>query len=278
MKTLKSCLQQRLSQVAGFLANRQWGCLTRLIILAYIKYYKVDMSIASEPNLRHYPTFNHFFTRTLLPSARPIDTSEHAIISPVDATVQHVGQLPQQPLRIKQVNYPIAQLLGDAQLAKRYREGVCLQAYLSPKDYHRVHMPLAGTLKQQIFIPGQLNSVQPRADGNNHWLVTNERLINEFSNPIGDFVIIMIGALNVGSIETVWGQRMNTQIEQRDLRQHYPNELHLNKGDEMARFLLGSAIVVLGNWPIANTHINQHDAIVLGQRLFTLKGKHVLST
>lgn len=270
MSAIKQRFQQRLSQFAGFLANRKWGVLTRLIIRAYIKYYDVDMSVAANSDLHHYASFNDFFTRALQADARPIDTDEQAIISPVDATVQHVGQLPKQPLCIKHVEYPIAALLGNEQLAKRYHKSVCLQAYLSPKDYHRVHMPLSGTLKQQAFIPGDLNSVQPRSDGNNRWLITNERLICEFSNPIGDFIIVMIGALNVGSIETIWGQRMDSRIQQPDYRQNYPKPLYLNKGDEIARFLLGSAIVVLGNWSIINTHTEKTSCITLGQRIFTL--------
>ena len=232
-------MQHALSKTVGFLANRHLGFITQWAINKYINHFNVDLSDALLPGTKEYKTFNQFFARKLKEGARPIDMTENIICSPSDGKIVQVGKLNAAQWHIKGHHYPLDELLTSKELCDRYQNGYSINIYLSPRDYHRVHMPFDGVLKQTKYIKGKLYSVNP-----NHkhfkYINKNERLLCEFYNEeIGYFIVMFIGALNVGSINTVWQDCSNSG---RDIT---VDAIKINKGMELGHFAMGSSILLI---------------------------------
>ncbi len=241
--------KQALTVLLGALASHQGGALTQAVIKRFIRHYRVDMSEAQDADPAAYATFNDFFTRALRPGVRPL--ADSALLCPVDGALSQMG--PIQDGRIFQAkghDYSAAELLGgDEALAATFRDGRFATIYLSPRDYHRVHMPCAGTLRQMIHVPGDLFSVSPAtAAGIPRLFARNERVVCVFDAPWGPWVMVLVGATVVGSMATVWHGVVNPPRPGQIRRWTYLGDgeaVTLDKGAEMGRFLLGSTVVML---------------------------------
>lgn len=241
--------QHCLSQLMGKLANAQAGALTRFAIKQFIAHYRVNMNEAKINDYREFKSFNDFFTRELKSDARIMPSDPQAFISPVDGCVSECGQIEKdQLLQAKGAYFNLRDLLGcDEKLAKVFEDGQFLTAYLSPKDYHRFHMPIAGKLTQMIYVPGKLFSVNPSSVKNVPGLFArNERVICIFETDIGKVALIAVGAMIVGSIAMKWHGIVAPQ-EKRDIQTwHYDAQsIQFDRGDEVGHFRLGSTVIVL---------------------------------
>ena len=239
--------KQALTAFAGFVANAKAGGITTAIIRWFVGRYNVDMSEAAEPDIARYPTFNAFFTRALRPGVRPLADAE--FICPVDGSISQFGAIDDDRIiQAKNHDYSTAALVGgDRDLAAHFRHGSFATLYLSPRDYHRVHMPCAGRLTRMVFVPGSLFSVNPvTVRGVPDLFARNERVVCVFETQHGPFVLVFVGATIVGSVETVWHGIVNPRGA-REVRQwqYRPQDGEFKKGDEMGRFLLGSTVVLL---------------------------------
>ncbi len=239
--------KQLLTMVAGRFASARAGSLTTSAIRRFVARYGVDMSEAADPDIASYATFNDFFTRALRPGARPLAPA--AVICPVDGAVSQLGAIEHdQIFQAKGHRYSTTALLGgDAALAEPYRDGSFATIYLSPRDYHRIHMPCDGRLTRMIYVPGALFSVNPvTARGVPGLFARNERVVCVFEGERGPFVLVLVGATIVGSMATVWHGVVNPPRggEIREWRYDDP-ALRFAKGQEMGRFLLGSTVVML---------------------------------
>ena len=239
--------KQALTRVMGRLANLEGGTTTTAVIRWFIERYKVDMSEALNPDPAAYATFNSFFTRELKADARPVAQADW--ICPVDGAVSQLGAIAgNQIFQAKRHSYSTQALVGgDAALAAQFQDGNFATIYLSPRDYHRIHMPCAGRLLRMIHIPGELFSVNPAtARGVPGLFARNERLVCVFDGPHGLFIMVLVGATVVGSMATVWHGVVNPprpgKIREWDYREQ---NIQLPQGAEMGRFLLGSTIVLL---------------------------------
>ena len=254
--------------------TRQQSRFTLPVIRWFAKKFDVDMQDALDPDLQNYPTFNAFFTRSLKPDARPITTDTQAIASPADGRISAIGPVEDaQIFQAKGIDYSLLTLLGgDEDATARLRQGHFATIYLSPRDYHRLHMPLAGTLLKQTHVPGRLFSVGPhtvRALPN--LFARNERVIVQFETDAGLMALVLVGAMNVAAIETVWHglvtppQRSNIGHTQYGVDSN-PVSVRLAKGEEMGRFNMGSTIIVLlentSNWLDG---LQTGDAVRMGQ-------------
>lgn len=244
--------QQGLTRFAGWVANQERGAITRWIINTFIKVYKVDMSEAVQERAEDYPHFNAFFTRALKPGARPIAEGDHVLVQPADGTVSQLGPIDAgRIMQAKGHDYTLSALVAaDKEMTALFEKGLFITTYLSPKDYHRVHMPCDGVLKEMIYVPGDLFSVNPLTAQNvPNLFARNERVICLFDTPFGPMVQILVGATIVGSIETVWAGVINPPRMGVIERWTYPSEgedaVTLKKGDEMGRFQLGSTVINL---------------------------------
>ncbi|SFN34226.1 archaetidylserine decarboxylase [Xenorhabdus japonica] len=245
--------KQCITNLAGWFANKKAGWLTQLVIKAFAKAYKVDMNEAKDPLFTAYSTFNEFFVRSLKEDIRPIVNEVHQLALPADGTVSQLGAIREdQIIQAKGHYYTIEALLaGQYQLAEQFRNGQFITTYLSPKDYHRVHMPCDGVLKEMIYVPGDLFSVNPLTAANvPNLFARNERVICLFETAFGPMVQILVGATIVGSIETVWSGCVTPPREGIIKRWTYPTEgqegvVFLKKGEEMGRFKLGSTVINL---------------------------------
>lgn len=239
--------KQALTQLMGRLANLQGGATTTSVIRWFIKRYNVDMSEALDPNPAAYPSFNAFFTRALKPDARPLAAADW--ICPVDGAISQLGQIAgDQIFQAKGHHYSTQALVGgDAQLAAQFQDGHFATIYLSPKDYHRIHMPCAGRLLRMIHVPGDLFSVNPTtARGVPGLFARNERVVCVFDGAFGPFVMVLVGATIVGSIATTWHGVVNPPRPGKIREWRYEDQnIQLAQGAEMGRFLLGSTIVLL---------------------------------
>ncbi|WP_421621617.1 archaetidylserine decarboxylase [Alkalilimnicola ehrlichii] len=221
-----------------------------LLIKAFIRVFKVDMSEALEEDPTAYPTFNAFFTRALKPEARPLPDDPDAILSPADGTISQMGPIERDTIfQAKGHSFTTAELLGgDQALAEEFRDGWFATIYLSPRDYHRVHMPMTGTLRQMIHIPGRLFSVAPFTVRTVPKLFArNERVACIFDTDRGPMAVVLVGAINVGSIETVWaGEVAPRQSNQISFDQYSGGDrINLPTGKELGRFNMGSTVIVL---------------------------------
>jgi phosphatidylserine decarboxylase len=243
-----------LTRAAGWLASRQWGAATTWAIGRFIARYRVDMSEAAAPDPRAYPSFNAFFTRALREGARPF--APEGLLCPVDGAISQFG--PIQAGRIFQAKghqYDATALLGgDAALAARFQDGHFATLYLSPRDYHRIHMPCEGRLRRMVHVPGELFSVNPAtAQAVPGLFARNERVVCVFEGEHGPFVMVLVGATIVGSMATVWHGVVNPPRPGRVRSWDYDPATAplLARGAEMGRFLLGSTVVMLlppGPW------------------------------
>jgi phosphatidylserine decarboxylase len=241
--------KQLMTWIAGKVAGAQAGGITTAIIRNFVARYGVNMAEAANPAIESYVSFNEFFTRALRPDTRPI--ADAAYVSPVDGAISQLGAIDKdQIFQAKGHAYSARALVGgDAALAAQFDNGHFATLYLSPKDYHRIHMPCAGTLQRMIYVPGDLFSVNPAtARGIPGLFARNERVVCVFDTARGPFVLVLVGATIVGSMATVWHGVVNPPRVGRIVDTSYRNQdLRLEKGDEMGRFLLGSTVVML--WP-----------------------------
>lgn len=239
--------KQALTQLMGRLANLQAGSTTTAVIKWFIQRYQVDMSEAANPDPAAYPSFNAFFTRALRPGARPLAQADW--ICPVDGAISQLGPIQgEQIFQAKGHHYSTQALVGgDAQLAAQFQDGNFATIYLSPRDYHRIHMPCAGKLLRMIHVPGELFSVNPTtARGVPGLFARNERVVCVFDGPFGPFVMVLVGATIVGSMATVWHGIVNPPRTGKIREWNYAQQdVQLAQGAEMGRFLLGSTIVLL---------------------------------
>ncbi len=242
--------QHLLSRVVGCLAESRLPLIKNTFIQRFAARYGIDMSEAAEPNLLAYENFNAFFTRALKAGARPIAADAKAIACPADGAISEIGPISDgRVLQAKGRDYSLTQLLGgDPALAERFYGGQFATVYLSPRDYHRVHMPFGGTLERAIYVPGDLYSVnQTTADNVDSLFARNERLVCLFQTELGPMAVILVGAMIVAGIETVWSGQV-APVGKVPQVQHFPpfaSEVKLDKGAEMGRFKLGSTAIVL---------------------------------
>ncbi len=241
--------KQLITAFAGRVASVRGGALTTHMISRFIERYGVDMSEAANPDPASYATFNEFFTRPLKAGARPLARAD--LICPVDGAISQLGRINKdQILQAKGHHYSTTALVGgDAQLGAVFEDGHFATIYLSPKDYHRIHMPCAGRLKRMIYVPGALFSVNPAtARGVPGLFARNERVVCEFDTAHGPFVLVLVGATVVGSMATTWHGVINPPRSAAVREWGYGQQkIQLKQGEEMGRFLLGSTVVML--WP-----------------------------
>jgi phosphatidylserine decarboxylase len=246
---IQYCLpKQAITILAGKFANAKAGRLTTAVIRWFVGRYGVNMAEAAEPDIDKYATFNDFFTRALRADARPIASAD--FICPVDGAISQFGAIKNgQIFQAKGHQYSATALLaGDEALAEKFRDGSFATLYLSPRDYHRIHMPCDGQLKNMHYVPGDLFSVNPAtAAGVPGLFARNERIVCEFeSKTIGSFVLILVGATIVGSMATSWHGIVNPPRSGTVRNWRYDEEnIALKQGEEMGRFLLGSTVVML---------------------------------
>lgn len=241
-----------ISRVVRIGTHSRWRPWKNWLIGWFVQHFGVDTSTAVEPEPTAYPSFNAFFTRALRPETRPKDSDPGSVLCPVDGRVYegghaHHGRL----LQAKGLEYSLLELLGgDADEAARFTGGPCLTIYLSPRDYHRFHMPLAGQLARMVHLPGTLFSVAPRTTRViPRVFARNERLLCLFDTPAGRMAFIPVGAVNVGGIETVWAGEVTPGGGRRTRGFDYPasgpDAVHLDRGAELGRFNMGSTVILL---------------------------------
>ena len=239
--------KQALTSFAGWVAGRERGGATTWIVRRFVARYGVDMAEALEPDIASYKSFNAFFTRALRPGARPLARAD--LICPVDGAISQFGAIEgERILQAKGHRYTTTALVGgDAALAAQFAHGSFATLYLSPRDYHRIHMPCDGRLLRMIHVPGELFSVNPTtARGVPGLFARNERVVCVFESPRGPFVLTLVGATIVGSMETVWHGVVNGPRVGRVREWRYDDRpVVLRQGEEMGRFLLGSTVVLL---------------------------------
>lgn len=236
-----------LTTLAGKAASAHGGALTTAFVRWFIGRYGVNMQEAEQPDPAAYASFNAFFTRALKPGARPLAQSEW--LSPVDGAVSQCGRIKRDQIyQAKGHAYSTQALVGgDAALAARFENGHFATLYLSPRDYHRIHMPCDGRLRRMVHVPGELFSVNPAtARGVPGLFARNERVVCEFETPHGPMVLTLVGATIVGSMATVWHGQVNPPRPGQVREWRYDDKhIELKQGDEMGRFLLGSTVVML---------------------------------
>jgi len=239
--------KRALTTLAGTFASAQLGGLTTLAIRRFVARYRVNMAEAANPDIASYASFNDFFTRALAPGMRPLAAAD--LICPVDGTISQFGSVEKdQIFQAKGHHYSTTALVGgDTELAARFEHGHFATLYLSPRDYHRIHMPCAGRLTRMVHVPGDLFSVNPTtARGVPGLFARNERVVCVFESDHGPFVLVLVGATIVGSMATAWHGQVNPP-RTGTLRQwdYAPGQVELQQGEEMGRFMLGSTVVML---------------------------------
>jgi phosphatidylserine decarboxylase len=239
--------KQALTSLAGKFAGARAGSLTTAAIRRFVARYGVNMAEAAKPDVAAYPTFNEFFTRPLKPGARPLADAD--FVCPVDGAISQFGSIERdQIFQAKGHHYSTTALVGgDRELAARFDDGAFATIYLSPRDYHRIHMPCAGRLRRMIHVPGELFSVNPAtARGVPGLFARNERVVCVFDTAHGPFVLVLVGATIVGSMATTWHGVVNPPRPGKIREWRYDEEaIEFVKGQEMGRFLLGSTVVLL---------------------------------
>ncbi|PJG84260.1 archaetidylserine decarboxylase [Conservatibacter flavescens] len=244
--------QLYLTQLAGWFAQQKWGAITHFAIKAFVKKYQVNMNEAANPDIKSYGNFNEFFIRPLAENARPINQDPNALCLPADGRISQCGHIDNTLLlQAKGHFYRLDDLLaGDEELIETFKNGEFATTYLSPRDYHRVHMPCNGTLRKMIYVPGELFSVNPFLNSHvPNLLARNERLICVFDTEFGKVVQILVGATITASMSTVWSGVINPPRSQ-DIKvwtyeAEGENVIRLNKGEEMGAFQLGSTVINL---------------------------------
>jgi phosphatidylserine decarboxylase len=239
--------KQALTSLMGWLAGARGGAATTAAIRAFVQRYGVNMAEAAQPDVAAFPTFNEFFTRALKPGARPLAQAD--LICPVDGAISQFGAIDGDRIFQAKGHHYTAQALvgGDGALAAHFHDGLFATLYLSPRDYHRIHMPCAGRLLRMIHVPGDLFSVNPAtARGVPGLFARNERVVCVFDGDAGPWVLVLVGATIVGSMATVWHGVVNPP-RPGTVREwtYHDQDIRLAQGQEMGRFLLGSTVVML---------------------------------
>jgi phosphatidylserine decarboxylase len=239
--------KQALTRLGGRVAALRGGAATTALIRWFVRRYRVDLAEAADPDPAAYATFNDFFTRGLAPGARPVASAD--LVCPVDGAISQFGRIRgDRLLQAKGHDYTTHALLGgDAALAAAFDDGWFATLYLSPKDYHRIHMPCAGRLRRMAHVPGDLYSVNPATVcGVPGLFARNERVVCVFDGAAGPFAMVLVGATIVGSMATVWHGVVNPPRPGHLREWRYDDaRVELEKGAEMGRFLLGSTVIVL---------------------------------
>jgi phosphatidylserine decarboxylase len=240
--------KQGLTMLAGQVARLRAGSMTTRLIRWFVSNYGVAMHEAADPDIGSYKSFNEFFSRPLKPGVRPMEDAD--FVCPVDGAISQFGLIDDYHMvQAKGHRFTTTDLVGgDHALAAQFRHGSFANLYLSPKDYHRLHMPCDGTLVRMIYVPGALFSVNPvTARGVPNLFARNERVVCVFnSDEHGSFVMVLVGAAIVGSMATVWHGVVNAKRTRQISEWNYAEQnIALIKGEEMGRFLLGSTIVML---------------------------------
>lgn len=239
--------QHLLSRLVGWFAQSEYPLIKNSFIKWFAKRYDVNMQEALNEDLESYKSFNEFFTRPLKDGARPIAEGDNTLVSPADGAVSQLGKIELgRVFQAKGRDYSVAELLGgDADRAAPFVNGDFMTVYLSPKDYHRVHMPFAGTLKETVYVPGDLFSVNPATTENVDALFArNERMVCIFETEFGPMAMVLVGAMIVAGIETVWSGQVTPLPKEAQAQQYNGEDIVLGKGDEMGRFKLGSTVVM----------------------------------
>jgi phosphatidylserine decarboxylase len=260
--------KQALTSLAGVLARARGGAATTAAIRAFVSRYGVNMAEAAQPDPAAYPTFNEFFTRALQPGVRPLAQAD--LICPVDGAISQFGAIDGDRIfQAKGHHYTTQALVGgDGALAAHFHQGLFATLYLSPRDYHRIHMPCAGRLLRMIHVPGDLFSVNPAtAQGVPGLFARNERVVCVFDGEAGPWVLVLVGATIVGSMATVWHGVVNPP-RPGTVREwtYHDQDIRLAQGQEMGRFLLGSTVVLLfPRPPEGGTRLNFNPAWAPGR-------------
>lgn len=264
--------KQLMTVLAGKLANLSAGVLTTAVVGWFVKRYQVNMDEAANPDITSYKSFNEFFTRPLKADARPLAKAD--FICPVDGAISQFGNIEKdQIFQAKGHHYStLTMLAGNVKLAEKFENGYFACLYLSPKDYHRIHMPCDGTLKSMTYVPGDLFSVNPTTAANvPNLFARNERVVCEFeSAQHGTFVIMLVGATIVGSMATIWHGIVNPpRVGHIQTWSYEGQNKHFSQGDEMGRFLLGSTVVMLfeKNTLVFNADWQPAQSIKLGEAM-----------
>lgn len=268
--------QHALSRLAGWFAETEISWIKQPFIEWFIKRYQVDMSIAANPDPNSYRHFNDFFTRALADGQRPICESNDSIACPADGHISQLGKINNgQVFQAKGHEYSLLELVGgNSAMAKQFIDGHFATIYLSPKDYHRVHMPLGGTLQTMIHVPGELFSVNDTtAENVPRLFARNERVVALFETDAGPMVVILVGAMIVASIETSWAGLV-APIKKKVQTTHYKQveEISLRKGEEIGRFKLGSTAIVLFGKDVANWQeaLQAGSSVTMGEQMGSL--------
>lgn len=261
--------QLAITRAAGWLAEQKWGIVTHFIIKLFAKQYKVDLSEAAKTEPSNYATFNEFFIRELKAGARPINNELNTVCLPADGKVSESGEISDDRLlQAKGHHFTLAALLAhDEEMATKFKNGTFITTYLSPSDYHRVHMPCDATLRKMIYVPGELYSVNPfLAEHVPNLFARNERVICEFDTTFGPMIQILIGATITASISTVWAGIINPPRTDEVVIWNYDTEgekaIRLQKGEEMGAFRLGSTVINL----FPKGKINLNPALIAGTK------------
>lgn len=268
--------QHAISRSVHWLTRIQQPGIKNWMVRGFIRRFAVDMTEAAQPDPTAYPSFNAFFTRALRADARPVSGATDAVACPVDGTVSQAGLIESGRIfQAKGQSFTAQELLGgDAELAMHFDGGAFTTLYLSPRDYHRIHMPLDGTLTRMMHVPGRLFSVNPPTTrAVPRLFARNERVAAIFESVAGPMAVIMVGALNVGSIETVWAGEV-TPPRGRTLRNwnYSERKISLEKGAELGRFNMGSTVILLfaANRVRWAPELASDRSVRMGQRIGTI--------
>ena len=270
--------QLYLTQLAGWFAQQKWGAVTHFVIKAFAKKYNVDMSEAKKENFSDYESFNQFFIRELKDDARKINENPTSLCLPADGRVSQIGHIDDDRLlQAKGHFFSLSDLLaGDEELVNTFKNGEFATIYLSPRDYHRVHMPCNATLRKMIYVPGDLFSVNPfLAEHVPNLFARNERVICVFDTAFGPMAQILVGATITASMSTVWAGVINPPRtgEVKVWTYQGDNAIKLTKGQEMGAFQLGSTVINLfpANSVTLAEHLEVDVPVRMGEILATMK-------
>jgi phosphatidylserine decarboxylase len=277
LNQLKAIIQyllpkQALTVIFGWLAKKQLGKVTTWMIMLFCKVYKVDLSEAKISDVNKFKTFNDFFARELNEDARPVDVADNVVVMPADGIIRQFGTIQDtQLLQAKGHFYSLESLLAcHPEMIKFFKNGSYVTTYLSPKNYHRFHMPCDGVLREMIYVPGSLFSVnKATTESIPNLFARNERVICLFETEFGPMAQILVGATIVGSIEVPWEGIITPPREGIMKRWTYGNEIKLTKGQDMGCFKLGSTVITLfaSNAIVFDRHLKVGNIARVGQKL-----------
>lgn len=264
-----------LSRIMLFITRIRFTAFKKFFIETFIQLFDVDMDLANRSQPEDYVHFNDFFTRSLKTEVRPIEGNEKTLVSPVDGSISQIGNINDELVfQAKGHHYTLTNLLGgDATLATEFINGKFATIYLSPRDYHRIHMPVAGRLKTMLHVPGRLFSVNGRTTRRiPNLFARNERVISVFDTDFGPMALIMVGAIFVGSMDTVWAGTVTPSSSRHKVTAlHYGenNAIQLERGQEMGRFNMGSTVILLFPDQVMewNKTFQSDDPVIMGQQM-----------